>query len=566
MRITKLNIPCSEQTGLGSIAMERLGDIVILSGKNGSGKTRLLDGIQSFRYELEYQAEDLGLAQFLNKRKQTHRNMSTLELLWKSCNEKGEEFSYIRAFIEKQMKPLHGILKQFTLDSYDDIPQLKAFVPKALELISQNYFSKNQMAEHERNAKTSSILRLNEAALSYIQVMQDRWYNVTHQNYSGDVSVKEKCILEYNQICEMIKVFLDAKLTRNENGDAVIFGFPIGKAKMSEGQRVLLQFCVAFHAQADNLSKIILLMDEPENHLHPSAMLDVINKLREILTEGQIWIATHSIPLLANFDPACIWWMENGTVKHRGLQPEVVLQGLIGDDNRIGKMHDFLGLPATLAANRFAHQCLFKPSVSDAGQGDPQTQQIQRIVLETLEANGRLRILDFGAGRGRLIEAINEECSPEQKERIDYYAFETSPTHRKECELNIASMYDGSNIQRYFCSERELLSKLDRNSFDIIVMCNVLHEIDPGKWLSVFGETGICGSFLKSSGFILLVEDTLMPMGENAHSYGFLVLDTPELKELFSIGENETRFIASDARGDGRLKAHCIPASCVKNI
>ncbi len=433
-------------------------------------------------------------------------------------------------------------------------------------MIDQNDFSKKQIAEHEIIAKTSNISNLNQSALSYIQRLQNRYYSVTHQNYNGDVSVKEKYILEYEQICEMIKAFLDAKLTRNENGDAVLFGFPIGKAPLSEGQRVLLQFCVAFHAHAGNLSKLIVLMDEPENHLHPSAMLDVINKLKEILNQGQIWIATHSIPLLANFDPACIWWMEDSTIKHRGTHPEVVLKGLIGDDDRIEKLHDFLGLPATLAANRFAHQCLFKPAVSDAGQGDAQTQQIQRIVLDALDANGELRILDFGAGRGRLIEAINEECSPEQKEKIDYYAFDTCPIHRDECELNIASMYDGSKKQRYFCDEKGLLSILDKHSFDIIVMCNVLHEIDPAKWRHIFGENGIFETFLKDNGFFLLVEDTLMPMGENAHSNGFLVLDTPELKELFSIGENEEKFITSDARGDGRLKAYCIPASCIRNI
>lgn len=42
MKITKVNIPKSVGDGLGDIEMDRLGHIVLLAGKNGSGKTRIL--------------------------------------------------------------------------------------------------------------------------------------------------------------------------------------------------------------------------------------------------------------------------------------------------------------------------------------------------------------------------------------------------------------------------------------------------------------------------------------------------------------------------------------------
>src|SRR5437870_4061116 len=47
MRITKVTIPKDDiQNGLEAVNMDRLGQIVLLAGKNGSGKTRLLNLIQ----------------------------------------------------------------------------------------------------------------------------------------------------------------------------------------------------------------------------------------------------------------------------------------------------------------------------------------------------------------------------------------------------------------------------------------------------------------------------------------------------------------------------------------
>ena len=48
MRITKVNIPKSfEDNGIEDIKMDRPGKIVLLAGKNGSGKTRLLNKIRN---------------------------------------------------------------------------------------------------------------------------------------------------------------------------------------------------------------------------------------------------------------------------------------------------------------------------------------------------------------------------------------------------------------------------------------------------------------------------------------------------------------------------------------
>jgi hypothetical protein len=96
-------------------------------------------------------------------------------------------------------------------------------------------------------------------------------------------------------------------------------------------------------------------------------------------------------------------------------------------------------------------------------------------------------------------------------------------------------------------------------------MCNVLHEIDPKEWLDLFQEDGTISSLLKEKGILLLVEDHQIPIGEKAYQKGFLVLDTPQLKDLFKITEKDTDF-KFDQRKGGRLKSHRIPKHCLIKI
>jgi hypothetical protein len=309
------------------------------------------------------------------------------------------------------------------------------------------------------------------------------------------------------------------------------------------------------------------VMDEPENHLHPGAMLDAIIEIEKTLTDGQLWISTHSIPLLSHFNPDCIWWVEDSAVKHAGSKPEKVLQGLVGDSDRIEKIGAFLGLPASLAVNNFAHQCLLPPLVIANGNVDPQNIQIQKL-LEQYRVGETIRVVDFGAGRGRLISAIHENSSgqPENtKKRIDYLAYDSDSQFAKECKEAIARFYGDAN-NRYFNEEKELRGKIEHASADILILCNTIHEIDPVEWVSLFSQGGLIRWLLKPEGFLLIVEDMEMRIGEKAHQRGFTVLDTADIRALFQIKEKEVGFVVDDARSDGRLKAHLIPTRCIGNV
>lgn len=560
MRITKVDIPECPNCGLKDILMERLGRTVILAGKNGAGKTRLLAKLENWLNEgaWPYENKPAFKKRLESKIKDTAsagwwKNPSILDQLRTEYSSKEHQalidLSYANFF-------------DLEFDG-EDRPQIIQFVPKQIALLDSGQTTQEDLLQRAATVERIGVKGLAENTLSRIQVIQNRSWNAKHPDSKVQDEEKEDAIAKYSGLNAMIRRFLGEELGRNLDDQATLFGVPIGKVALSDGQKILLQFCAAVHAQADKLSELIVLMDEPENHLHPGAMLDAITVIEKALTKGQLWIATHSIPLLAHFDPDCIWWMEDGTIQHAGSRPQLVLNGLLGDDARIERLGDFLGLPAALAANHFAHQCLLPPNVVGAASNDAQTGQIARILGKHLPEK-TLRVLDFGAGRGRLVSALRESGAAieDLRARFDYRAYDYSSSHRDECEAAIGRLYSNAE-DRYFTSEKDIRGKLNPASVDVVVMCNVLHEIDPLEWLELFSAQGLIRHLLCSDGFLLLVEDMEMRIGEKAHQRGFLVLDTSELKTLFEIKEDDAGFAMNDARSDGRLKAHLLPASCL---
>lgn len=308
-------------------------------------------------------------------------------------------------------------------------------------------------------------------------------------------------------------------------------------------------------------------MDEPENHLHSSVIIETIDRITKSVSNGQIWIATHSIPLLAHFDPSLIWYVENNEISYAGRIPEKVLSSLLGDEEEIAKLQDFISLPSQFATSRFAYESLIKPQVVDSNSEDPQSIQIRNELLK-VTSTGKVRVLDFGAGKGRLISNLFDLDINDQKrvvDQLDYIAYDINNLDKEFCENSITKVY-GSSIKRYYNSIDGILSDYDKESFQVIIMCNVLHEIDPKEWLGLFSSEGKITKLLDTKGFLLLVEDYQMPIGEKAYQKGFLVLDTPQVKELFKINEKDSGFSVTDAREDGRLKAHLIPKDCLVRI
>lgn len=419
----------------------------------------------------------------------------------------------------------------------------------------------NRKLSPETQAQQSSILRgtvgdvhVDQRAVPYLSEAL-KSFAATQWNAQIVHAGAEK---RWEELNSLVHQLLGEPLGTGDGYTPTLFGRPIPDAMLSEGQKALLQIAVRLHAHSAKLDGQLLVIDEPETHLHPAVLVDTIERLRQ-LNVGQIWIATHSIPLLAALPTESFWFVHEGTVSYAGKEPEKVLNGLLGGDKGRANIEEFLRLPAQLASNRFAAECLLPPGVVDTGAGDPQATQLHEFLALDDKSS---RVLDYGAGRGRLLVALQELANGSDTAfAIDYHAYEPFP--QPELQGRLDDAYDDDH--RRFHNSIDELDSLSEHSFDVVVMCNVLHELSPQAWKEAFGEEGHVTRLLKTEGCLLVLEDTEIPTGEKAHEHGFLLLGKPQLYRLFGIA-SDTNPIPTLEKRDGRLKAYSIAASHLRNV
>lgn len=563
--ITKFVAPASEVADLGlkEIQMARLGRFVALAGKNGAGKSRILT-----KLEFYVDARSRGLPHV----SQTREQIAAYTQAIRTRPDDPELSNWKNTLIglNNQIDLIHG-----RVFSDESLTKLKAvrFVPKQLNLQDPRHHATKELIARFAQAKIPGLRGSENSCLFYVRQLQERWWNASHPQFDGTQEVKLAAVAEYESFQETVQRLLRERLTRNVDGEPTLFGKPISDAGLSDGQKVILQLCVALHAQRSEFDNTVFILDEPENHLHPSAAIELLESLYLGTEQSQIWIATHSIPLLAyvaSIEPMALWFVEDGAVANSGRYPKKVLDSLLGSDERIGQLNAFTGLPAQLAAIKYASESLFPPQVTHNGEGDPQVTQVQKIV--TRLGNGSpLSVLDFGAGKGRLLDGLGSSLSDMGKSLpslLEYFAFDHFPADKKVCEGVIHAHFPGGD-PRYFNSREDFFSHKEDGSIAVVAMCNVLHEISPREWLNLFSDQSLIHRALRADGYLLVVEDQRIPVGENAHEYGFIVLDTPHLRTLFAVKDEDVlagSFVCDDSRGDGRLKAHLIARSLLVRI
>jgi hypothetical protein len=306
---------------------------------------------------------------------------------------------------------------------------------------------------------------------------------------------------------------------------------------------------------------LILLLDEPEVHLHPSVLIDVVGRLRAANPNGQVWIATHDVPLLAAVPTESIWYLNDGEVSWAGRNPEIVLNGLLGGPGGRERVEAFLSLPAQFASHRFAAECLTAPASVPTGPDDPQAEQVRKF-CEILDGDSgqTLKILDFGAGQGRLLSAMSERWTSKVpfRDKVDYRAFELPNDELATLQGTVEAVYGRQPSPKRIFVGTDELTMLDAASVDIVLMCNVLHEVPPEEWVSLFDPKGHITRVIKSTGHLLILEDMEIPHGEKAHRFGFLILDRPHLFQLFSCSEEDDNKVRTFDVRDGRLKMHVV--------
>jgi ABC-type branched-subunit amino acid transport system ATPase component/SAM-dependent methyltransferase len=547
MRITRLNLEAGAGMGLKPDIMTPLGNLVVLAGPNGAGKSRILTTVRDLLSDSSIHSPqvDIYKAALVN-----HENAI------KTGSSLYNEHQIVQ-FRENVQRSAFA-----TLDQPNKENSVLDFFPKIAALSDYRNLNEAGQAEAVRKATEMGLKKFEDRALAYVAAIEKRWFAATHPDMKFSPDEATLAITERERLGNLINDVLGTRPQLNLNLQPTLFGRPIPEAKLSEGQGILLQVAVALHAQGSALNGLVLLLDEPECHLHPAAIIQAIQKLRQANEAGQIWLATHSVTVLAALPTESIWYVSNSGVSWAGRRPEIVLEGLLGGPEGREQVEEFLRLPAQFASNRFAAECLIRPRALDSAADDPQSGQVREFCKTVaVSEENPLKVLDFGAGQGRLLSSMYERWDGSRpfSAAVDYRAYEPFPEDPKRLGEIVSNIYSGDGTSRVLTFPSEL-AKIDDASVDVIVMCNVLHEIPPEEWKILLGANGQITNLLSHNGHLLVLEDTEMPHGEKAHRFGFLLLDEIHLYKLMCCKEADVEKIRTVTVRSGRLKAHVIPA------
>jgi len=570
----KLSEEITTTKGIGEIYMQRLSNVVALVGKNGSGKSRILDLIEENVFNtiniqriVDNSVSHLPQAlETLQKQLLPFKEHLILLEKMQDANNKAKQDPYnevlkraARSFQnQSQINPLfrsdQAQVASFTQEVNQIIPTLK---PNHLRRIRHNEIQELQQAIGDTkdsqlsfetlienvagNTNYDELKSIHKSSLKFLSMLPHQLAFDKYDCIANDKIFEDRISYRrFQSLKKFIKDFLSKDLTweqktangsLTESGNNVTFmglwkinGRLFNYDEFSDGEKTLFAYALLFFLLDQNpslnIKESVILIDEPELHLHPDSEIDLIEGIKNAIGEkGQLVIATHSINILSILNYEEIFMVKDGIITHPSqLTPGKSLSELMGIEERVNKLSDFLSSISTWTFVNFLAQCFSNPEVIEsASAGDPQIEAFKKAVRENASKDTNM-FLDFGAGKGRLFDQIKSDYN--FIGNISYSALEPEREfHDKLKDLGAANIYTSYN-------------ELPQNTFDFILLCNVLHEIPIDEWEQNLNKVI---SALKPFGHLIVIEAKVLTKGEKIGKIGYLLLDLEELQQLFKL-------------------------------
>lgn len=309
---------------------------------------------------------------------------------------------------------------------------------------------------------------------------------------------------------------------RYGHDESFAFGGRIGG--WSQGQKVAFALLIL----VEYCRPEILLIDELENHLHPEYISKVCQFIKERVP--QTIVVTHHPHLIFSAFVDRVWFLDVTTsseepplmepfpekeTAHRPPPKRKVIL-LDSDYERIaatyslfdGYDHQLLNLASALK-DQIATAVLKAiesgltlevATASSSVRPDTQSRELAEAIssITNSRKDSKLRILDYGAGYGRT--QIEMQKTPLfQNRTVEWTFFEPSERNAKSLSQRLASIPE--NVSR--TSVLTTLAELESDTFDIVLIANVLHECSP---VQISEALANCRRILSPTGRVLVAE------------------------------------------------------------
>ncbi|TDO98484.1 AAA family ATPase [Flavobacterium sp. 245] len=575
MRIKRLELNESdvEPLGLKSFYSTKFNTTIALIGKNGSGKSRYLKAIENkirsidlnstISEEFDFISNPLLniFSQNIKYREvySAHKELQDL-LVEKTINPKSVDIDAKIRTSQAKLNREHT-KNPVNVDSFKIINKnisseinnrLKIIKPEDLRALQQSFDSKDQtkvsfqsiVDSTLENIEIEEFSMITESALTYLQRLPHRLVIDDIETRGDEKKFKSRVAYKrFELLSSLIHEFLGKTLEWESRSTNIVeqddsfnisgTGYwTINKREFnyedfSSGEKVLFTYAILLFLLNTNpkikFKESIIIIDEPELNLHPKAQIKLIQTLENLIKdEGQLIIATHSLSITANLDYSSIFLVRDDTLHSPSSSvPFNAVDDLMGFEEHYNKIVEFLVSTPSWAMTNFMAQCFEDPEVFDtANKNDPQLEIFKKLILE----NEQLNILDYGCGKGRLLDRIKE--SENTWNRIQKYDCFDIDINNNDLILSKGAHLIINEIEN-----------IEDNKYDIIIIVNVLHEIHIEAWQETLNTLK---KALKPEGFLAIIEDLQLPIGELPNELGFLLLGKEELKTLLG---NEIKFI-----------------------
>ena len=297
---------------------DKILDLIVLAGVNGSGKTTILESIKDFfnnkniNYE-EPKKSNVDLDIFFEKFEK--KNIEEAEK--SSNNYKQPLWNFFNALQSYQYEKYNnnGLYQNLIAKRFENPPKI-IYVP------AENKFEEIQTYSTTLSKEYEFINTINSNVIGDIPS-----YIATRRNYLAtieeDLTMKEitnKVVKEINRIFSVLELDVKLKGFSKDEKTMPIFENSAGEEfdinDLSSGEKQLFLRTLSIKMLEPKNS--IILIDEPELSLHPKWQQRIIEVYKKIGENNQIIVATHSPHILGSVSNENIFILyknENGKIE-----------------------------------------------------------------------------------------------------------------------------------------------------------------------------------------------------------------------------------------------------------
>ena len=310
-KITNFNVPDNINDGTG---------LTTIVGENGCGKTTILDAIACSL--LEYKAESFGISDMNDSNKETEITIETndafnVKSVFPNSSFDAKGFKFIGKTREKSNQNKLLMTDQLYISTNDEKPKLgspdlrmkvtNSFGTKRFNELDVLYLDKNRL--YQTRAGTYNDTRFDRIMDDFNFQYYKNQDNVENLNTMLNEKIKkelsnknlENAINKFKEISgHSLKLdFIDNYLPFKKANLVVETpsNMQIDLASLGSGYEMMFSLIYSFYMSKQSGKKLIILIDEPELHLHPRLQEKFVDFILEISKESQVILTTHS-PLL----------------------------------------------------------------------------------------------------------------------------------------------------------------------------------------------------------------------------------------------------------------------------